>query len=718
MKYSIFNTDLQSVTLSELFTFITTCDSNEQIIRVNNDPSILRREVPNLPCFTPAGIFKNTRSNINLDEYSHMIALEFIVPHDITIESIFDNAIGDSHTMLCYRNISNDGIILLAKIKGGQEDYMVGYYVVSNYYESLLTLQSELSINPLTSISLINYDPIAYINEAADLFNMDNVEVSFILNSQKIELFTDNPLSQLKQYKILEYLFSDARIADSTILFQAHSKEAVAKAKLVGISIDSIHNYLATLSNDYNSVKRGSLISYFETLRESKANFTSLAEINLFQETIEYKKFPDEIYSNLPSFLQEALAPISDSNQKDVLLLSLITAIGGCLPRLTGIYDNKTQHSNLYSFILAPAASGKGVLNLINILMESENSAFSTIPQRMIAHAVDSTHSTTSTFYENRRKTLLIPANITHSRMIALLANNDGMGIIIDTEADTITASFKSEHGDYSSTLRKCFHNERITLSRVKDDTHIECNNPKLAICISGTPDQINGVVRSVENGLFSRFFIYQFESDNKWRDPSQNSEFDLDKHFKDLQPSLNRVLRNKVVKMRFGLTEPQWTTFNHYFDSKMNQLLSQGQANLDAVIKRHGLMAYKMLMILGYLRTPDYNYSGDANLTMIDPQQHCTCSDYDLDIVLKMVDVSITNALNIGLTLNGSPYDQLPSSYKSLLDSLTDVFIRQDANQAGKRNGLSEKSVGNFLLKYNNKLIIKIKQGVFQKIY
>ena len=28
-----------------------------------------------------------------------------------------------------------------------------------------------------------------------------------------------------------------------------------------------------------------------------------------------------------------------------------------------------------------------------------------------------------------------------------------------------------------------------------------------------------------------------------------------------------------------------------------------------------------------------------------------------------------------------------------------------------------SEKSVGNFLLKYQNQLIIKIKQGVFQKI-
>lgn len=290
MSFSLFNADLKSATLSELFTLITTCDSNEQIIRVNNDPSILTREVPNLPCYTPAGIFKNTRSNINLDEHSHMIALEFIVPHDMTIESIFDNAIGDSHTMLCYRNISNDGIILLAKIEGGQEDYLDGHNVVSNYYESLLTVQSELSINPLTSISLINYDPKAYINEDADLFNMNNVEVSFTLNSEKIELFTHDTLSQIKQYKILEYLFTDARIADSTILFQAHSKEAMAKAKLVSITIDSMHNYLATLSIDYNSVTRSSLTSYFGTLPSSKVSFTSLAEIILFQYPIEDRK--------------------------------------------------------------------------------------------------------------------------------------------------------------------------------------------------------------------------------------------------------------------------------------------------------------------------------------------------------------------------------------------------------------------------------------------
>jgi hypothetical protein len=97
--------------------------------------------------------------------------------------------------------------------------------------------------------------------------------------------------------------------------------------------------------------------------------------------------------------------------------------------------------------------------------------------------------------------------------MIEHLQNNDGQGIICETEADTMSGAKKQDWGDYSPALRAAFHHEKITLTRKTNNEYIEINEPRLAVALSGTPaHKAPKLIASAEDGLFSRFLVLCFQ--------------------------------------------------------------------------------------------------------------------------------------------------------------------------------------------------------------
>lgn len=85
-------------------------------------------------------------------------------------------------------------------------------------------------------------------------------------------------------------------------------------------------------------------------------------------------------------------------------------------------------------------------------------------------------------------RTLIIPANSSASAFINTLSDNDGVGLMFETEGDTLTQTLKSDYGNYSDTLRKAFHHEPVSLCRRKDREFIELDCPKLSVVLDGTP--------------------------------------------------------------------------------------------------------------------------------------------------------------------------------------------------------------------------------------
>lgn len=61
-------------------------------------------------------------------------------------------------------------------------------------------------------------------------------------------------------------------------------------------------------------------------------------------------------------------------------------------------------------------------------------------------------------------------------------------------------------------------------------------NTPSLSIALTGTPNQVTGLIASSEDGLFSRFLFYAFKVELRWKDVSPNANnINLTEHFKDL---------------------------------------------------------------------------------------------------------------------------------------------------------------------------------------
>lgn len=59
-------------------------------------------------------------------------------------------------------------------------------------------------------------------------------------------------------------------------------------------------------------------------------------------------------------------------------------------------------------------------------------------------------------------KTLLIPANSSATSVYQVLNDNGGIGLISETEGDTLANTFKSDYGNFSDGFHKAFHHEMI----------------------------------------------------------------------------------------------------------------------------------------------------------------------------------------------------------------------------------------------------------------
>lgn len=78
--------------------------------------------------------------------------------------------------------------------------------------------------------------------------------------------------------------------------------------------------------------------------------------------------FPE---NDWPEFLQRIIKAGSNPIQHDIMLLGALTALGACMSRhVRCLYGGKYHHPSLQCFVVAPSASGKGILSYIRLLVE------------------------------------------------------------------------------------------------------------------------------------------------------------------------------------------------------------------------------------------------------------------------------------------------------------------------------------------------------------
>ena len=84
-----------------------------------------------------------------------------------------------------------------------------------------------------------------------------------------------------------------------------------------------------------------------------------------------------------------------------------------------------------------------------------------------------------------------------------ILGDNDGIGLLFESEGDTLSQTLKSDYGNYSDVLRKAFHHELVSLSRRKDREYCEVANPRVSVALAGTPEQVRRLIQRQVQKLY-----------------------------------------------------------------------------------------------------------------------------------------------------------------------------------------------------------------------
>jgi hypothetical protein len=365
--------------------------------------------------------------------------------------------------------------------------------------------------------------------------------------------------------------------------------------------------------------------------------------------------FPCTAYEALPNFLRQCTHPFNTAREKDVVLTGALTVISGCFPQVHGEYDGAQVGANLYSFTVAPAASGKGALAWAyklaapyhSELVTESRLKYAEYNQALEQHQLETRASrknpgavTAPSPLEPPFRQLFIPANSSSAGIIKALADNEGRGIIFDTEADTLSDALKQDYGDFSHLLRKAFHHEPCPYQRKTNREYYCLENPALSVALAGTPGQLRTLIPSAEDGLKSRFLFYGFAAPAFWRDVSPNGHRDnLSHHFDALGQRLTRMIHSVTAPATIRLTDAQWSRLNATGTAWVNE------ADDDAVgvVKRLGLSTFRIAMVLTIVRTLESGRPCSAILT---------CTDEDFETSLQLAEVFRTHGL---LLLSGT---------------------------------------------------------------
>ena len=177
----------------------------------------------------------------------------------------------------------------------------------------------------------------------------------------------------------------------------------------------------------------------------------------------------------MPKLIKRGVDAFTDKREKDVYFTGAFSILSGCLPNVYGVYARQIVYPNQFSFIIAPPASGKGSLKYSRALgntaqeyyINDSQDRLNAYYRELRAYRQSQSLRNADTSQGPPKKppfiVLFIPANSSYAKILSHLHQNNGSGIICETEADTMGNILKQDWGSYSDMLRKSFHRESVS---------------------------------------------------------------------------------------------------------------------------------------------------------------------------------------------------------------------------------------------------------------
>ncbi|MBS1919216.1 MAG: DUF3987 domain-containing protein [Bacteroidetes bacterium] len=688
-----------------------------------------------LPAFTPSATFKEKRLLPNMEQYSSFVHLDFDKLSKEELDAAFQIIAAIPYTFLCFISPSGNGLKVFIEVNIGAEHHDTAYLQVMQYYQSATGLKADEKCKDITRLCFVSYDPQLYKNIYNEKFQVKDMPVSnlSLTSTPVIQLVEESSSSDeyILQFQ-QQVLFTNQKSAYTDGNRNNYIYLLASNCNRAGIPEQNTLELCAQHYTLSEKEIKASVRSAFTHHKPEFAKFANAANPQTNEEAPpgeDYLKntpaIPDSIYQQMPELLQQGAMVFTDQRERDVFLTGALAILSGCLPGVKGVYAGNEVFPNLFSFAIAPAASGKGALKFAKMLADEYHSfvlkasreAEMQYNQQMSEHK-QKLHSKkkTDTSMEELPvkpafKVLYIPANTSYAKILWHLEQNEGTGIICETEADTLGNVFKQEWGSYSDMLRKSFHHERLSSSRKGNNEFTEVNAPSLSIALSGTPNQVTGLIASSEDGLFSRFIFYAFKVEQQWKDVSPTANnINLTEHFKNLSLTVFKmVLFLQREETIVELSASQWQQLNQSCKAWLNEVTMFTAEEAASIVKRLGLIMYRMAMLFTALRKFE---NGEVATILI-------CTDEDFNTALHLAEIYLQHSI---LMFNNLPKQGETTQFKTgdgkrrFFDSLPLEFTRQQAVEAGKLFTLSARTVDDLLHNATGKALEKLKAGLYRK--
>ena len=668
-----------------------------------------------------------------------------------------------------WRSVSYDGLKLVVRVEAESVDeYRLAYALVAWHVAQLLAFPCDMSCKNPTRPCFASYDPEAFFRPDTEVFpwrrfvtehpdrvgeilaelkvktpasaSKPPVAASGMLHTFFNEFLEQNPFVDGKKN---EFLLKLGRIAR----YKGVGEEELARLKTLAVErlagmgcaagdipprIDSGYRYADMNKGPETPASRahkaqGSPMRYSEPNEgEEEAELEKLEADKLRREV---PCLPDELFDRLPDFLKRGLTHVRNKRERDILLLSMITNISGCLPGVRMNYGGMVYSADLYLVALAGSGRGKGVMQLAAILPAAIQEYYDELnrkDEREYRQKLLKWNLEERLAAQEKRvpdldqcpempveRILKVAPNISKSQLILALEAGGAVGLVMNaSELDMISSAMHQEYGKHDDVMRAASQHEEVSSYFKTDHRLVVVSDPHLALCASGTPAQLHKFISSLENGMYSRvaFYVGQAHWEYKSANPGK-ARLDMRAYFKGMGEELLRMfifLSGSPTEVVF--TEEQWKEHTERFRTYLREVVAEDDDSPGAIVLRHGLMMSRIAMVLTALRKcePQWNTS------------EWKCSDEDFHTAMQIVDVLLEHSLLLSTSMDDTAGRIRPVKaffkLRPVLKKMPREFTYSELMAAANEAGLPTASVKRYLLRLVYYQIVEKEDGKYRK--
>lgn len=668
-----------------------------------------------------------------------------------------------------WRSVSYDGLKLVVRVEAESVDeYRMAYALVAWHVAQLLAFPCDMSCKNPTRPCFASYDPEAFFRPDTEVFPWRRfvtehpdrvgeilaelkvktpagasgppVAASGMLHTFFNEFLEQNPFVDGKKN---EFLLKLGRIAR----YKGVGEEELARLKTLAVErlagmgcaagdipprIDSGYRYADMNKGPETPASRahkaqGSPMRYSEPNEgEEEAELEKLEADKLRREV---PCLPDELFDRLPDFLKRGLTHVRNKRERDILLLSMITNISGCLPGVRMNYGGMVYSADLYLVALAGSGRGKGVMQLAAILPAAIQEYYDELnrkDEREYRQKLLKWNLEERLAAQEKRvpdldqcpempveRILKVAPNISKSQLILALEAGGSVGLVMNaSELDMISSAMHQEYGKHDDVMRAASQHEEVSSYFKTDHRLVVVSDPHLALCASGTPAQLHKFISSLENGMYSRvaFYVGQAPWEYKSANPGK-ARLDMRAYFKGMGEELLRMfifLSGSPTEVVF--TEEQWKEHTERFRTYLREVVAEDDDSPGAIVLRHGLMMSRIAMVLTALRKcePQWNTS------------EWKCSDEDFHTAMQIVDVLLEHSLLLSTSMDDTAGRIRPVKaffkLRPVLKKMPREFTYSELMAAANEAGLPTASVKRYLLRLVYYQIVEKEDGKYRK--